>query len=291
MIVFLIPLFYAFANLADKILVTGDDDDADPGALLALSGLFSGLFSIIFGFWIYFTGRSFGDIPTIVMLIGIGAIYYSAIWIYLDMLKANDSSSVTAWFQIIPLFGTIGAFIILREIPVWYQIVAIPMLIIGGFMLSYRKGGFNKTIVFWMIISAALVALYDVLFAEYGRSIDEFSAIFFMLLGKTASGFVVLVADKKSQRGFWIALTTKLKTQLIAESANTLADVVQYACILSMPILLVQGAGTLQPMCVLAGAIVLGNRYPKLKEDIKGINLYQKVLGIVLMIAGGIFLM
>ena len=290
MLVFLVPILYAFANLADKFLVDGDDDDADPGALLALSGLFSGLFAILFALFIFLTGRSFGDVMSIVMLIGIGGLYYAAMWIYLDMLKVDDSSSVTAWFQVIPMFGAIGAFFILKEMPTWYQIIAIIFLVIGGFMLSYRDGELNKTIIFWMIVSAALVASYDVLFADYGRDIDEFSAIMYMLIGKMIAGFIFLAIDKKAQRGFWIGLTTKIKAQFVSESVNCLADIAIYACMLSMPVLLVQGVSSLQPMFVLVGAMIFGKFFPEIEEDTEGVNLYRKVGGLILMITGGIFL-
>ncbi|MDD5639850.1 MAG: EamA family transporter [Candidatus Pacebacteria bacterium] len=290
MLYLLSPVLYAAANLADKILVTGDDEDTDPGALLALSGMFAGLFAILFGLFIVYTGRPLGEIADILMLISIGAIYYSAIWIYLAMLKEDDTSNVTAWFQIIPLFGVVGAFVVLKEVPQLYQICAIPLIVLGGFLLSYQKGEMNKTIVFWMIVSAGLVALYDISFAQYGRDIDEFSAIFFMLLGKTVSGFVVLAIDKKAQRGFMLGIKTRIKTQFISESINTTADISLYASLLFYPVLLVQGISALQPMCVLIGAVIFGGIYPQIKEDTEGTSLYKKIIGLVLMIAGGIFI-
>jgi drug/metabolite transporter (DMT)-like permease len=287
---FLAPILYAAANLADKILVTGDDEDTDPGALLALSGLFAGVFAIFFGLYIVYTGRPLGDIADIMMLTAVGAIYYSAIWIYLAMLKEDETSNVTAWFQVIPLFGILGAFLVLGEAPTALQVIAVPLIVIGGFMLSYQKGKTNKTIVFWMIVSAGLVALYDISFAQYGRNIDEFSAIFFMLLGKTITGFVFLAIDKKAQRGFMIGVRTRIKTQFVSESVNTLADISLYASLLFYPVLLVQGISALQPMCVLIGAIILGRWYPQVKEDAEGTSLHWKLISLVLMIAGGIFL-
>jgi len=288
--VFLAPILYSVANLADKILVTGDDDDTDSGALLALSGLFAGMFALIFALFIIITGRSFGDLASAVMLTGVGALYFAGIWIYLVMLKYDDSSSVTAWFQIIPLFGAIGAFLLLKEVPQWYQIIAIIILVIGGFMLSYKDGEINLAIIFWMVVSSLFIATYDVLFADFGREIDEFSAIFYMLLGKTVIGFAFLAFDKKAQRGFWIGLTTRAKTQFVSESVNCMADIVLYASILSMPVLLVQGVSSLQPLFVLVGAKLFGSIFPEIEEDTDGSNLYRKVGGIILMIIGGIFI-
>lgn len=286
----LVPVLYSIVNLFDKVLVSGDEDDAEPGALLALSGLFAGIFAIGFGLYIFFTGISFGSLSSGIMLISIGALYYAAIRVYMNIMKDDESSRVTAWFQVVPLFGMVGAFFLLKEVPQWYQIGAIVLLVIGGFMLSYKEGEFNKELIFWMILVAGFIALYDVLFANYGRDINEFSAIFFMLLGKTICGFFFLIFDKRSWNGFWIGLNTKFKIQFLSESTNTIADILQCYCLLFLPVLFVQGVCSIQPLCVLIGAILLGNFIPEIKEGDEGDNIKWKVLGIVLMISGGIFL-
>lgn len=286
----LVPFLYSVVNLFDKVLVSGDEDDADPGALMALSGLFAGLFAIIFGLWIFFTGQSFGDLSSMVMLVGIGALYYAAIRTYLNMLKEEESSSVTAWFQIVPVFGAIGAFVVLKEVPHWYQLVAILFLIVGGFVLSYKDGEFNKRVAFWMVIVAGLLALYDVLFASYGRDINELSAIFYLLVGKTVCGFVPLLFDSKSRQGFLIGLRTNFKVQFVSESINTIADIMLAFCILTMPIIFIQGILAIQPLFVMLGAMLFGGLIWELEEDTAGLSLYRKVGGMLLLIIGGLFL-
>ncbi|MDD4409821.1 MAG: EamA family transporter [Candidatus Pacebacteria bacterium] len=290
-ILILIPIFYAAANLADKYLVTeGDDDDSDPGALLALSGLFAAMFAVPLGLFIFFTGRSLGSMPSIVMLVGLGALYFAAIWIYLDTLKIEDSSAVVSWFQIIPLFGLVGAFFVLNETPQWYHIIGIVALVIGGFSLCYKDGEMKRTIVFWMIISAALIATYDIAFAVYGREIDELSAIFLMLVGKVVAGFVFLALDAKARRGFMGGLTTKFKAQFVSESVNTVADIAMYGSILFFPVMIVQGVAALQPLFVLIGAVLLGTIFPQIEEEGEGQDFRKKVLAITFMIIGGVLL-
>ncbi len=285
-----IPILYAIANLADKWLVHGDEEDSNPGALLALSGLFASMFAIPLGIFIILTGRDFGDAVSILMLIAIGGLFFAAMYIYLDMLKVEDSSCVVAWFQIVPLFGVVGAFFFLGESPEWYHIVAIVLLVIGGFMISYNNGNMKKTIIFWMIVASLLLALYDVFFASYGRGIDELSAIFFMLLGKMMAGAACLLFDRETRIGFMIGLRTKLKAQFVSESINTLADMAMYASLLFFPVIIVQGVTAVQPLFVLIGAAAFGGIFPEIKEEFTGKDFRKKVIAMTLLILGGILL-
>lgn len=290
-LLFSIPVLYAIANLADKYLVSeGDEEDSDPGALLALSGTIAGLFAVPIGVFALLTGASFGGLADIIMLVGIGFLYYAAIWIYLDMLKVEETSNVVSWYQTVPLFGLIGALIVLGEYPEWYHILAIIFLVLGSFLLSWRDGEMKKTVMFWMTVAALFVAAYDVLFANYGRTIDEVAAISLMLAGKVVAGYSLLLLDKKARKGFWIGLTTKLKAQFISESVSTMADIAMYASILLMPLVLAQGAAALQPLFVLIGAVVMGAIFPQVSEEGEGEDFRKKVIAITLMIMGGILL-
>jgi drug/metabolite transporter (DMT)-like permease len=119
LVLIIAPFLYAVVNLIDKLLVEGEEEDSAPRALLGMSGVFAGIFAIPIGLYVFLTGRSFGDLMSVIMLIGISGLYYAGIMIYLNMLKTNDSSSAVSWFQIIPIFGIIGGFAILHEIPQW----------------------------------------------------------------------------------------------------------------------------------------------------------------------------
>jgi drug/metabolite transporter (DMT)-like permease len=256
-----------------------------------VSGFFAGVFAIPIGLFISWTGRSLGDAMSIIMLIGIGGLYYAGIMIYLKMLKDEDSSSVVSWFQIVPLFGIVGALFLLGEVPQWYHFLAIIVIVVGGFILSYNKDGMNWYIILWMVVATGMIALYDVMFASYGRDIDEFSAIFLMLIGKTIFGFVYLIFDGEARRGFVMGMNTKSTAMFVSESVNTLADIALYGSLLFLPVYLVQGVCSMQPIFVLIGAILLGKIFPEIQEEDEGEDFRKKVFGITLLIMGGILLM
>jgi drug/metabolite transporter (DMT)-like permease len=287
---FLIPIIFAIANLLDKILVFGEDEASDPGALIAISGLFAFLISIPLGLWMVLTGEPFAaDGPTIV-LIANELLMVFAIWIYFTLLKEEETSKITCWFQTIPIFGVIGAFLILKEVPEWYDFFGILLLVIGGFLLSFRDGYINRRIVFWMIMSSGLYAIYDVIFAAYAREISPISAIFIILCGKAFWGCLILVG-KSERSGFMIGLRTKLKFQAVTELANLGAYTAMCWAILLFPVAYVQGICSSQPLFVLMGAVLCMKYKPEIfQEEIGGASFRKKVIAITIMIAGGIFL-
>jgi hypothetical protein len=206
------------------------------------------------------------------------------------VIKKEDTSNVVAWFQIIPAFGLIGAFFIIGEVPSFGGIIAIMLLMIGGFLLSFRKGIVNKRLIVLMVLCSGILALYDVIFADFGRNIEPLSAIFIALVGKTFWTALILIG-KKERRGFVIALKTRLKVQVFAESTSLLADISMSLSFLFFPVALVQSACCTVPLFVLVFVAVLTKFYPKIiSEDIEGMALLQKATGIILMVSGGIIL-
>ena len=286
----IVPFLYTVASLVDKIQLRGDLEDSEPGVLVSLGSVFGLLFMIPIGLFIFVTGRSLGGLENLIPLFFNEIIYVVAIWLFMAAMKNDDASKVVPWFQTIPAFGLIGAFIIIGEKINTVNILAIVLLMIGGFVLSYHKDGINKRLMGLMILSAGLFALYDVIFANFGREIDSVSAIFINISGKTFWSGLILIG-KKERRGFIVGLRTRLKLQSVAEITTLAADIALCALLLYFPVSLVQGVGCVQPLFILVGAALLTKFYPKvIVEDIQGLTLVQKIAGITLMVIGGIIL-
>jgi hypothetical protein len=290
LVVLIVPCLYAIANLVDKFQLHGSGDDSKPGAIMALGSVFGIIFLTPLGLWIYFTGRSIGGLESILPLIFNEILYIAAIWIYLEVLEERDPEDVVSWFQTIPIFGLVGATLIIGETISIGSAIAIILLMIGGFILSYKKDGVDVKLIIMMILSSGIFALYEVIFAEFGRDIDSMSAIFINLVGKAIWSCLFLVG-KQERRGFFLGLRTRFKVQSIGEITTIVADVAMCLFLLYFPVVIVQGVCCTQPLFVFIGAILVAKRYPEINlKNITSLTKTQKVIGIILMIIGGIIL-
>ena len=222
--ILVVPFLFMTANLLDKFQLRGDDADSQPGALMALGGFFSLAGVIPLGIWIYATGTSLGGLENILPLVFNELLYMGGMWIYMVAMKTEEPSRVVPFFQAIPVFGLIGAFFLLNEKMTGIQLIAVGMLTSGGFLLSFHKGKVKKKLVALMLISSALLAGYDVIFAEFGRDIHPASAIFITLAAKSFWTIFIL-AGKEERRGFVLGLRTRLKLQSVSEISCMLADI------------------------------------------------------------------
>lgn len=287
---FLIPVMFAIANLTDKILVYGDEEDSDPLSLIAISGFFALILAIPLGLWIFFSGEQFPPDGVIIVLVANELLIVFAMWIYLKLLKNEETSRTVCWFQTIPIFGIIGAFIILQETPQWFDFLGIIALVIGGCLLSYQDGAINKGVIFGMLVSSAFIALNDVIFAYFGRTITPAGAIFVILIGKFFWGMCILVGEVE-RNGFFLGLNTKFKFQAVSEFITLSAYILTGWAILFYPVANVQGILASQPLFVLIGATILMMLAPDIfQEETGGMAFRIKVIAITMMIAGGILL-
>jgi len=290
--VLIAPILYAVANLVDKLQLHGDSEDSEPLALMALGSVIGFAFIIPLGLFVYFTGRSLGEPHQIIAILANELTYNVAIFIYMMVLKKEETSNVIPWFQSVPMFGLVGAWLVLGEKLGASSITAIILVMVGGFVLSYQKQGFRKGLFGIMMLCSAVFAIYEVIFAEFGRDIDPYSAIFLTVAGKTLWSLPILVG-KKERSGFMFGLKTRLKFQTVGELTNLFADITMCVCILHFPVALVQGACCTQPFFILIGAILLTKFCPWQKavcEDITGVTIARKAIGISLLVLGGILM-
>ena len=285
-----VPFLFAAATLADKFLVHGEGEDSDPGAIQALGAVFSVIFIIPFGLYVFFTHRSLGGLDTFVCLMMIEGLQILSMFLYMTVLKDEGPSRVAPWWQVIPVYGAIGGIIVLNEVPSTLEWIGIVIVVLGGIIVSIKKGKFSKKTVVLMLIATMLVAVYEVGFAEFGRNIDHISALLISLLGKAFWGFMFLVG-KKERRGFALAIRTKFKLQSISEVTCVVADLGLLYFFLVMPVALVQSICCFQPLFVLGGAILLAKFFPHvMQEETEGYTRVQKTVGTVLVVLGGILL-
>ena len=105
-----------------------------------------------------------------------------------------------------------------------------------------------------------------------------------------ASMWIYLIG-KEERRGFVLGLRTRLKVQAVSEIACLLGDVGLCYFLLVFPVAFVQAISCMQPLFVLVAAFLLTRLFPKaIAEEVRGLTLAQKAVGVALMVAGGIVL-
>jgi drug/metabolite transporter (DMT)-like permease len=284
-------MLFASANLTDSILLRGKESEhqLSPGAIIATSGFFNLLLAIVLGLWVLVTHRSI-EVGTFLVLVANGLTYVLAIRILLNVMNEEpDTSRAIAWLQVIPVFGTVGAHFVLREVPGWVEVLAIAILVSGGFVLSVKHGVVKRKLMVLMIVSAGLLALNDVVFAKFGRKLDHdmVSAIFVNTSGIAFWGLASLLISQ-DRKDFFRTIKAKLGMRCASEVGFVGADVSMRIALLGTPVAIVQAIGCSQPLFALIGETLLAKRYPDVFEA-EG-KTKQKFVGIMLTVVGGVLL-
>ncbi len=298
------PALFAASNLIDKVVMHGEggEEEGSPWAIVALGAFFDLLFLVPIGLYCLVTSNlPSADIFCPLFLNGIPVTF--AGWLFYRSIQSEEASRVVAIFQTVPVFGIFLGFYGLGERLSWETIVAIIFLVLGGFILSISKGKFNKQILVMMLLASALYAVNDFILAGYGREIfgeemnisfgsigQAMPVILADLAGKVFFGIIVLVSRRERQ-SFKSSFRAKFGLVGVSSVIYTAGDVVFDLAKLFAPIAIVQALCCTQPLFVLVGAVGLTlfcRNFPK--EEVDSKSLWQKVLGISLMVVGGILL-
>ncbi len=289
------PMLWAAATFVDDKLLRGDEgkpeSKASPGTLLAIGVVFNLLVILLLGGWLYVNGKSMVGLKLALPIIANGALTTAAMWLYLRALESEgEVSRVLPWFQTVPMFGIVGAFVFLKEIPTVIQIGGIFLLVAGGFILSVKNGVVKHKLMTMMLLSSLLLAISDVVLAKFGRQADNsLSALFADSVGKAFWGSLFLIS-KDCRKGFVVGLKTKFTLQSISEILTIGANFIFDWGKLLVPVAIVQATACSAPLFGLAAVVFFTVFFPRiLKEDLGG-SLWQKVSGTVLIVGGGLII-
>lgn len=287
LIVLLPPILFAISNLLDKRLTVGTEADSSPSALMLIGGFFNLVIFLIGVVVVKFLGFSF-VLSWPLFLNGI--IFSVAIWLYLKVLKTEDTDRVIVWWQTIPIFGLIGASIFLSEVLSSMTVGAIFLVIFGSIVMSARGISLNRKLIAMMLVASLLIAVNDVAFAFWGRTVGVSSAILSDMIGK-AFWCLIFVFAPGAIRGFVAGLKTKLGIQSLAELTFVAGDAIFDAAKIFAPVAIVQSFSATQPLFVFVGGLVLAIFYPKfLGEIFEWRHLKNKILGLILVTVGSVIL-
>ena len=288
-ILFLAPVLFAFVVLLDKKILSGNHEGAAASPQTAAGGVFN-LFGAVIAGCIVAAGNQTVALSQAVPLIINGGTYIAAMWLYMKAMKVEEAARVSPIFQLIPAIGLLGDILILHKAPVWYVIIGIAMIVSGSLILNFRKGTIRWDILLLMSGASLLLAFNDVTFARFGREMETLPAIFSDLTGKAVWGLLFLIG-RRNRRGAALAIRLHFRLLLLIEVLNLAAEAIFDVGKLFFPVSTVQAVDCTQDIFMLLGVIVFSKYLPGfLREDIRHTTLWQKIVGILVMVFGGILI-
>lgn len=295
------PFLWALVNIADQYLIAKYSDrekEHSSGGLV----LFSSLIGFFIAFFIAFFVRGLFDVSiTDVLLLGLTG-FITIVWIvlYLYALEIEEVSNVAPWFLTVPMFGYIFGYLFLGETLNNNQILGTVIMLLGLVFLSIdfsaEKRQIKRKPVFYMLIACMLVALSGIIFKYVTIEGDFWVSSFWEYIGLGISGLLIYMFVPKyreefmnmNHRGGVKIFIVNTVSELATISGNLLTN---FALLLA-PVTMVYLVGSFQPAIVLFLTILGTKFFPHIvNENITKKVLIPKIIAIVVMIVGSVFLL
>ncbi len=290
------PILYAIANHVDKYLIAKYMKGGAVGSLIIFSCLFSAVALPVVLFIhpdVLATSIRDGGILAIN-----GMLVVFAMLCYFYALEKDEVSYVVPFYQTVPIFGFILGFLILGETITSLQGLAMCIIIAGALILSFEITGplrFKKHVVLLMILASFLYAVNGVIFKLIALPNGFWISLFWSLVGNVIIGLLFLLFIRSYREQFFYTLRKNrfpvISLNGLAELLFTVAEGVTAYAILLAPVALVLLVNSFQPFFVFAIGVLLTLLFPHISEEgITRKHLFQKVLGIGLMVVGTYFI-
>lgn len=217
---------------------------------------------------------------------------------YFTALQKEDSSRVIPLFQFIPLLVLLFSFLFLHESITGKQLLGFAVTFVGAFMLTAEKGE-SKIVkprkAFWyMLLSSILYSFAPILFKFVVVDTDFWTAFFYQAIGGGSAAFLLLLIPSYRKSFFKEGIHLPFTTWGIMSLNQTIAIAAELSSSFAFslaPVALVSVLTGTQSFFVLVFAIILSIKFPHiLSEDIQKNTLLIKILSILLIFAGLIFI-
>lgn len=292
LIALIAPFLYALTNHIDKILLEKYFKESGVGTLLLFSSLLSAL-ALPFLFFIDPTVLQVSAFNIFVLAI-VGILNVLVLWCYLLALKDEEASVAIVFYQLVPVFGYLLGFLILKEQLTQLQLIAMGIIIFGTSIISFEidaenKFKLRKNTIFLMLGAAFFWGLESVIFKAVALEETLWRSLFWehLMLAVVGVGIFIFIgtyrthflhAIKHNSRGI-------LGLNVLNETLYMFGNIsISFAYLLA-PVALVLLTESYQPLFVFAIGIILTLFFPKIAvEKIRAMHLWQK--GIAICITG-----
>lgn len=291
------PALTSVGNFIDKLLT---ERFVSKEATVGVLSLYSALFSLTVLPVLFFASH---DVLAIEMrnaglLILAGVIEIISVFLYLNALRDEDTSTVVPLFQSIPVFSLVFGYLLLNETLSGLQTLAGSIIVLGGVILTLefseeRKVRIRSKTLVLMLGASACFALYDALFKLSALSENFWTALFWQHVGIALLGVIVFAGKVSYRRDFMLSVQSNGQAVFGLNVLNELLYAIgvgfySYALLLA-PIALVATVTTYQPVFVFGLGTLLTLIFPHLiHERITPRHLLQKcfAIGIMVMASG-----
>jgi len=288
------PIFWSIGNHVDKTLLDGRVQGLTIRSLMVVSSII-GVF--VLPFILFFKPYVFNiPITNIFILIIVGFLSASAIWLYFNALEHDEASVVVPFYQLIPVFGYIFGYIFLGEILRIDQIIAMILIIIGALIISIEIDSENKFKIkkrtpILMVFSALLFSLDSVLFKFAAINEDFWISTFWEYFGLGLVGIILLtLCSRFRKETFEMIKVNKFNiffVNILNETLTIFGNIATAFSYLLAPVSLVLLVNSYQPIFVFIIGIFMTIFFPKyLSEKITIKHIVPKILSILIMAVG-----
>ncbi len=295
------PFLWAIVNIADDYLVTkfsNKETERGSGGLV----LFSSLIGLFIAFFIWFFVGGVLDVSSMdkILLLITGGLTIVWIIFYLYALEIEEISSVVPWFLVSPIFGYFLGYIFLGETLTKFQIIGTLIILFGAFLISIDFNEKVKKIkrkpAFYMICACIAIAISGVIFKSVTIEGNFWVSSFWEYLGLGMFGIIIYIFIPKYRREFHFMNKTGGRKIFLINTVSELMSVAgnlltNFALLLA-PVTMVYLVSTFQPAIVLV-LTILGTKFMPhiIKENISRKALIPKMIAIIIMILGSVFLL
>lgn len=296
------PFLWAIVNIIDKFLVSRFSQkniERSSGGLVLFSSLI-GLFTALFiGIFI----PNINDITFIDKLLLIITGGLSIVWIilYLYSLEIEDISTIVPYFLTVPVFGYMFGYIFLGEILTKNQILGSIIIFIGLILISIDffekkdKKNTKKQVIIYMLLVSIIIAISGILFKYIAIQNNFWVSSFWEYIGLGFIGLILYIFVPKYRNEFmYMNINGGRKIfliNIISEILTISGNLFTNFALLLAPVTGVYLVSSFQPAIVLIIIIISTKFFPHIiSEKITHKSLVQKILAIIIMIVGSIFL-
>jgi uncharacterized membrane protein len=289
---FIGPICWAMSVHLDKYLIERYFKNSSVIVMMVFTSVVAALMMPLI--WYFYPAVL--DMPArdAVLVAAIGLLDSVALLFYMRALQTEEASDVAPFFQTIPLFGFVLAYLLLGETLNAWQGLGAALIIAGGLSLSLRRraGGsrLNMSLIALMFACCLVFAFNSVAFKLFALRDDFWTTVFWQGAGQVAFGVIAMFMAKE-RRHFLMMLKTNTVPVLAVNATNEVVYLAGnlgagYALLLA-PVTLVQAVSSTTTMFVFIFGIILTVFFPRLgRENLSLRNLLRKGAAILVVAIG-----
>jgi len=278
---------WACTNIGEKYLVA--NKISRPVAYLLL-GFWTGSLAILVFPFLHFT---WPDAKTAAFLFGAAVLYFAGAYLYVRTLQIEEISRINLWWNAMPLFSLLIAWLILEENLTIKQLAAFAIIMVGVILASIHVRGAKLTLSrggLFMLVACFLFSAHDVIVRQVTRTVPYGDVFLTIAISLLLLSFLPLF-DKRVR--LQVAATFKeisWRTIFLLAGINVVIKlgILTHSWAISLgPVALVNALEGFQSVFVFVLAFLLSWMFPRvIKEETDRRNLILKIIALAMMIVG-----